>query len=172
MSQYGNLDAFQLYQRRYKLLEEMSELEAELNDRRAQNRHVMRAEEQVWKTWSEMMGLNVAGGSTPGRQAELVTPELGFNVHNFSAVLLEVPPGSKGGAYHTHGEAVKHYVQGEGVEIIGDKQYNVKAGDTVFIPADTWHGTQNNTSEPVRILAVSHSDVGVPLVKRIVLDKK
>lgn len=170
MSSFSNLNPLQLWRKRYELLEQMSELEGELNLRRTKDRHVMRAEEQEWVGWSETTGIKLKG--TPGRQAELVSPELGFNVHNFNASLLEVPPGSQGGAYHTHGEAVKYYLQGQGIEIIGDKRYSVKAGDTVFIPADTWHGTENAGTEAVRILAVSHSVIGAPLIKQIVLGTK
>ena len=159
----GNLDAFQLYRRRRALMKERSKLEEELNRKRAQDRHVMRSEELEWT--EEGFGLKLKGAQ--GRGATVIGPELGFNIHNLTATLLEVPPGSEEGTYHYHGEAVKYYVRGEATEIIGDKRYQVKAGDVVFVPANTWHGAQNNGTEPVLIYAVAHSLV--PLVRQLIL---
>ncbi|HKZ51219.1 MAG TPA: cupin domain-containing protein, partial [Dehalococcoidia bacterium] len=64
-------------------------------------------------------------------------------------------------------EAIKYYLSGKGAEIIGDKRYEVEAGDVGFIPAHVWHGTQNTGSEPLRFLAVVQS-TGTPLLKPIV----
>ena len=162
-SQLGKLDSFQLYRRRRALLLERSKLEEELNRRRAQDRLLMRSEDLDWT--EEGFGLKLQG--VQGRGASVITPELGFNIHNLTATLLEVPPGSEEGTYHYHGEAVKYYVKGSATEIVGDKRYEVTAGDAVFIPANTWHGTQNNSKEPVLIYAVAHSLV--PNMKQHIL---
>jgi mannose-6-phosphate isomerase-like protein (cupin superfamily) len=51
---------------------------------------------------------------------------------------------------------LKLYAQGRGRELIGGKEYDVEAGDLVFIPANTWHGSQNpSTDEPLRFFAVT-----------------
>lgn len=157
---YEKLSSLDLSRKRHKLVEEMGRIEEELNRRREVNRHVMRAQEQEWKDIREILGTIKEGVA---RRATVVAPELGFNVHNFAAFLAEIPPGGQEGAYHMHGEAVKYYLRGKGIEIIGDKRYEVQAGDTVFIPANTWHGTQNPGVEPLKILAVAHSGLGVPV---------
>lgn len=165
MVNYSSMNPPELYDRRFQLILEFGRLEQELNKRRAQDRHIMRQEEQVWVSKPRMEGLNLKQAI---RGCELVSPELGFNVHNYHAFMLELPPGSQEGTYHMHGEAIKHYLRGKGVEIIGDKKYEVKAGDTIFIPAFTWHGTQNTGTEPLKIVAISHGEVGAPLAKQIV----
>ena len=46
--------------------------------------------------------------------------------------------------------------QGTGREIIGGEEYDVEAGDLVFVPANVWHGSQNlSTDEPLRSFAVT-----------------
>lgn len=143
------------------LVYEMGKIEEELNRYRAQDRHVMKSEEVRWKELGENKEGKEPGGAI--RRASLISPELGFNIHNFHLFLAEIPPGRQEGAYHMHGEAVKYYLSGEGIELIGDKEYRVKAGDSIFIPANTWHGTQNPGTEPLRFLAVAHSGLGVPV---------
>ena len=44
---------------------------------------------------------------------------------------------------------------GEGVVHIGKKQISVSLGDTVFIPRWIFHQTQNTTSEPLVLLAIT-----------------
>ncbi len=156
---YEQLESKELARRRVQLVREMGRIEEELNRRRAEDRHISRAEEIEWEDLGKSIGMKTKNI----RRASLVNPERGFNVHNFLAFLAEYPPGSEEGAYHMHGEAVKYYLSGRGIEIIGDKQYEVKAGDAVFIPANTWHGTQNPGPEPLRYLAVAHSGLGVPV---------
>ncbi len=160
-SDYKKLTPVELGQKRHRLVEEMGRIEEELNNRRATDKHVTRGKEIEWKDVSEILGNNMKKGL--GRRATLIAPEMGFNVHNFVAFLFEVPPGGQEGAYHMHGEAVKYYLEGRGREIVGDKQYDVQAGDAVFIPANTWHGTQNPGPGVMRILAVAHSGLGVPV---------
>jgi len=159
----SGLDPRQLYSRRKALIREKSRLEEELNRRRSQDRHVMKVEEQEWT--EEGFGLKLRGQS--GRGATLIAPELGFNIHNMTVTMLEVPPGSKEGLYHTHGEAIKYYLKGQAIELIGDNKYEVKAGDAAFIPAGMWHGTENIGTEPVVIIAVAHSIA--PLMKHHIL---
>src|SRR3990170_7944937 len=161
MADYGKMDDWQLGRRRHQLIQEMGELEEEMNKRRAQDRHIMKKDE--WQ-WEERSGI---GMQVPQRAAPLVNPMLGFNCYNFNAFVAERPPGSQFGAYHMHGEAIKYYLSGKGVEIIGDKRYEVEAGDVGFIPAHVWHGTQNTGSEPLRFLAVVQG-TGTPLLKPIV----
>ncbi len=56
------------------------------------------------------------------RNAKAVSPEMGFNVHNFQSFFVEIDPGKSEGAYHSHSEALKLYIKGRGREIIGGKE--------------------------------------------------
>ncbi|MBI4523212.1 MAG: cupin domain-containing protein [Deltaproteobacteria bacterium] len=80
----------------------------------------------------------------------IIGPELGFDIYTFSVFLVHVPPRQK--RAHTHGEAVKYYLSGRGYEIIGDKRFEVKAGDFIYNPANIYHGTENPNDEPIRFL--------------------
>ena len=44
--------------------------------------------------------------------------------------------------------------QGEGTATLGEDQHLVKAGATVFVPKETWHGLQNTGSETLIMLAI------------------
>ncbi len=57
------------------------------------------------------------------------------------------------GAFHTHGDAVKYYLEGKGKEIIDDQEVEVSPGDLAFIPANIWHGTENTGDEPMVFIA-------------------
>lgn len=158
---YSKMATLELMSYRYKLIQECSRLEEELNIRRKQDRHIMRQSELEFSE-SHVSGLR-QGSSSKHLTARAVAPELGFNIHNFQAFFDKVPAGSSEGAYHMHGEAIKYYISGRGIEIIGDKTYEVKAGDTVFIPANVWHGTENPGPDPLLFFAITQSMLSVPL---------
>jgi len=149
-AQYREFTPWELGRRRHELLTEMSLVEEEINQRRTQDRHVVRSEEMTWDERTTT-GLKRVPGS---RSRRIVAAQLGFNIRNFELFQAEIAPRTQRGAYHMHGEAVKYYLSGQGIEVIGNKQYEVKAGDTVFIPANVWHGTQNPGDEPLSYLAV------------------
>ncbi len=166
---YRQLKSAEVARKRHALIVEMGKLEEEMNRRRQEDRHLTRAEDLEWKDTSDYIG---ARGNRRTSRATAVAPELGCNVHNFAAFFTEVPPGSEEGSYHMHGEAVKYYIQGKGIEIIGDKRYEVKAGDVVFVPANTWHGTQNPGPEVLKFLAVAGSGLGVPVFVQSIFKTK
>ncbi len=138
-----------LWRRKHQLIQELAEIEEIINKERAQDRHIMKKADIKW-TERHQMGMVSEGR----RMAPVMSPRLGFDCHNFVVFMSERPPGENLGAYHTHGEAIKYYLSGSGVELIGDKKYEVEAGDVCFIPANTWHGTQNPNKEPLTFLAV------------------
>jgi quercetin dioxygenase-like cupin family protein len=144
--------AVALIHEKKRLLEEIGVIDEKLGVLRARDCHITRGDEV---SWEDIMSIETQGA--PLRMALVVSPHLGFNVNSMRAAFIEIPPHSTEGAYHRHGEAVKFYLSGHAVEKIGDRVYDVKAGDTVFIPANVWHGTQNPTDDPVRIFAVSQA---------------
>lgn len=157
---YSKMDTLELMSYRYQLVKECAHLEEELNIRRRQDRHVMRKSELNFSA-VHASGIQIKGPTH--LTARAVAPELGFNIHNLQAFFDKVPPGSSEGAYHMHGEAIKYYVSGKGIETIGNKTYEVNSGDTVFIPANTWHGTHNPGPDPLLFLAITTSMLAVPL---------
>jgi len=165
MSEYENLAPSRLAGMYNAVNHEFKRLQEALSSRRAEDRHVVKAKDWVWKTSGETIGLQF---KKTHQVAYLIAPELGFNVYNFHAFVVEIPPGGQEGAYHSHGEAVKFYLKGRGREIIGDKVYEVEAGDAMFVPADVWHGTQNPYDEAFRFYAVAYTDIGVPLMRSVI----
>ncbi len=159
---YEALTPQQLARKRQEMVKELNQLEQEIDQRRQQDRHLMRLEDLQWSKEGEVSPM-LKKSQVARRRAIYVAPELGFNVHNFNLSCIEIAPGAMEGAYHMHGEAVKYYLEGKAIELVGDKRYEVKAGDAVFIPASTWHGSQNPGPGPLRFLAVTHSAMGVPL---------
>jgi mannose-6-phosphate isomerase-like protein (cupin superfamily) len=84
-------------------------------------------------------------------QRMIVGPEMGFNVHNLHVFTSGRAGGSE--RYHTHGDALKHYIKGGGFEMIGEERFEVKVGDFCHVPANIWHGTENPSPEPLVFLA-------------------
>jgi mannose-6-phosphate isomerase-like protein (cupin superfamily) len=143
------LDATQLYARRQDILGELGHLELEFEKRRAQKRRLVRSDELQWKAASEM---NPTKASI--QLCQIVSPELGFDILNMHMFRIRIPAHTEGGKYHRHGDAIKYYVRGRAVEMIGDETYEVGPGDYIHIPANVYHGTQNPFDEECEILAV------------------
>lgn len=68
--------------------------------------------------------------------------------------IAEVAPGTPLGYYrHRHEPAEVYYIlAGEGLVTIDDVDHPVRAGSTVFIPGNAWHGAHNTGSEVLRLL--------------------
>jgi len=116
---------------------EFGEVLAEVQRRRAQKRIHVRAED---------VPLYDCG---PGEHM-IIGPELGFDIYTFSLFVVHVPAGQKRALIQ--GDAVKYYLSGRGYEVIGDQRFEVKKGDFIHIPANTWNATQNPNNEPLRFL--------------------
>ncbi|MBI4525820.1 MAG: cupin domain-containing protein [Deltaproteobacteria bacterium] len=86
-------------------------------------------------------------------QRPIIAPELGFDIYAFHVFVDGMAPRTGQGQYQTDGDTVKYYVSGRGYEVIGDQRIEVKAGDFMHIPANTWHRMENPNGEPLRFLA-------------------
>lgn len=164
MSSYNDLDHWKLGRSYSEVVQQLGRLEEEIECRRAENRHLIKPGQWVWRTPRQTIGMQPK--TVEHRNARLVAAELGFNVHNFHSFIVDIPPGGSEGAYHMHGEAIKFYLKGRAKEIIGDREYEVEEGDVMLVPAHTWHGTQNPFSETVRFLAIAHTGAGAPLMRQ------
>jgi mannose-6-phosphate isomerase-like protein (cupin superfamily) len=68
--------------------------------------------------------------------------------------VAEIGPGNPDAYFpHRHEPAEIYYIlAGEGVVTIEDDDFAVRAGTTVFIPGNAWHGTRNLGDQPLRLL--------------------
>ena len=88
----------------------------------------------IWRTL-------LSGDRTPTAKLTVGIAEVGPDAHDF----------------HPHRHAppeVYHILAGEGVVTVAGTDHPVRAGATVFIPANAWHGTRNTGREPLRLLYV------------------
>lgn len=93
----------------------------------------------VWRTL-------LSGDRTPTSQLTLGVTELG--------------PGQPSPFLpHRHAQAEAYYVlSGEGIVHLDGVEHPLRAGSTVFIPGDTWHGARNTGREVLRLLYVFAAD--------------
>ena len=87
----------------------------------------------------------------PGRH-HIMSPELGFDIYSFQLFMEHVPGHTEQGEAQTGGDAVRYYLAGRGVELIGDQRVEVKEGDMTCIPAGSRHETLNPYSDPLRFI--------------------
>lgn len=84
-----------------------------------------------------------------------VTPELteGAGI-TFGEVVLQ--PG-RGHDRHNHPESeeILYVLSGEGKQMLDDREpFDVKPGDTIYVPTGVFHSTRNTGWEPMRLLAL------------------
>ncbi|MFQ6030142.1 MAG: cupin domain-containing protein, partial [Dehalococcoidia bacterium] len=139
----------QLVRYRNNILHHFDRIETEFDQRRNQNHLLVKAEQVQWEDASAVHPTTQEGH----RLARIISPELGFNIHSFRVFKRQIGGGGVDGAFHTHGDAVKYYLEGQGKEIIGEDEYEVKTGDLAFIPANIWHGTENTGQDPMVFIA-------------------
>lgn len=158
-------DGRSLWRRKEDLLRQLSEIDEQIEQARKADNHIKRAEDITWTTPEATMGMK-------GRHkiGLLISPEFGYNCYTLRSFMIEMPPKTSEGPYHTHGEAIKYYLSGKGRENIGSKTYEVKAGDACLIPANIWHGTDNPYDEPFKFVAVAQASglpIPVPVIRKI-----
>ena len=148
----NNLDVLsptELAERRATLLKSFGRIDQEFDQRRQENRLLVKGDEVEWESASRVHPTEQKGHLL----ARVISPELGFNIHTFRVFKRLIPSREVDGAFHTHGDAVKYYLEGKGKEIIGDEEIEVEPGDLAFIPANVWHGTENTGDAPMVFIA-------------------
>lgn len=164
---YTEAEMHALGRARYHLMQELGNVEREMESRRLIQRHLMRQSELEWRDLSEEIGVEQSG--PPVRIAKAICPDLEFPARNFLASFIEVPGQATEPVVHRHGEEVKYFMQGRGVETIGDAEFEVGPGDLIFVPANTWHSTRNRSDEPLRFFSVQQAR-GTPVATPAYLD--
>ena len=145
----NRLSPTELAQRRSRVLGHFGRIDRDFDRRRQENRLLVKSEEVTWEPASRVHPTQQEGHLL----ARIISPELGFNIHTFRVFKRQIAAKDTDGAFHTHGDAVKYYLQGQGKEIIGDEEIEVEPGDLAFIPANVWHGTENTGDEPMVFIA-------------------
>ena len=87
----------------------------------------------------------------PGRH-NIISPELGFDIYSFHLFMEHVAPRTEQAQTKTSGDAIRYYLAGRGVQVIGDQRIDVKEGDFPCIPAGSRYETLNLYAEPLRFL--------------------
>jgi mannose-6-phosphate isomerase-like protein (cupin superfamily) len=94
---------------------------------------------------------------------ELMHPDVHGNARQSLAEAL-VPPGRETHLHlHRTTEEIYHVTEGSGRMIVGDREFDVRSGDTICIPPGTPHRLLNSGREPLKILCAcsppySHAD--------------
>ena len=145
----NELSPAELAQRRDTILRSFGRIDEEFDRRRQENRLLVKGDDVMWETASRVHPTEQKGHLL----ARVISPELGFNIHTFRVFKRQIPSRETDGAFHTHGDAVKYYLEGKGKEIIGEEEIEVEPGDLAFIPANVWHGTENTGDEPMVFIA-------------------
>ena len=145
----NKLSPAELAGRRDSILKYFGRIDKEFDRRRQENRLLVKAGDVEWESASRVHPTEQKGHLL----ARVISPELGFNIHTFRVFKRQIPSREVDGAFHTHGDAVKYYLEGKGKEIIGDEEIQVEPGDLAFIPANVWHGTENTGDGPMVFIA-------------------
>ncbi len=92
----------------------------------------------------------------PGRNAlEIVSGEKG--AHGVTLRLVEIPvpqPGETPRGPHQHHEFEEciYVLSGQGITFADSREYKLKTGDTLLVPAGEKHVTRNTGNEPLLLL--------------------
>jgi mannose-6-phosphate isomerase-like protein (cupin superfamily) len=139
LEELGKLDPRLLYLRYIEEQLEFGKVALEMQRRREQKRLFLPAAEAPLMEWG------------PGRH-HIMSPEQGFDIYSFHLFMEHVAPRTEQGQAQTSGDAIRYYLAGRGVEVIGDQRIEVKEGDFTCIPAGSRHETLNPYAEPMRFL--------------------
>ncbi len=75
------------------------------------------------------------------------------SAENFGGHFGILPPGDEAPYhYHEHRESIIVPVSGESIEIVEGKEFLIKPGDVLFIPAGEKHGAVNRSNQEFRFL--------------------
>jgi uncharacterized RmlC-like cupin family protein len=97
-------------------------------------------------------------GTLSGRRPD----EVPTRVLDWGTIKWLVSPDLDPGAGLTTGEVIVYdeeviyVISGEGTQTVGDDTpaFPIKAGDAVYIPANTLHSTHNTTWQPLRLVVI------------------
>ena len=84
--------------------------------------------------------------------------ELLFKSGRMEGILIEVEPGEDFGKKFTHdGEELHYMIEGNIEYLVGDKTYQLSAGDSLWHKSNIAHGARNRSDKKARFITI-----GVP----------
>jgi len=69
--------------------------------------------------------------------------------------------GKTTGHSHPDHEEIYYVLQGKGRMIVGDDEYEIKTGDSLYVPFGLFHTTYNTGILPLQLLWVTAKDTGI-----------
>jgi oxalate decarboxylase/phosphoglucose isomerase-like protein (cupin superfamily) len=86
----------------------------------------------------------------------LVTPHLDPGAGLTTGEVIVYPGQGHAPHVHPNEEEVIYVISGEGTQTVGDGTpgFPIKAGDAVYIPANTLHSTYNTMWQPLRLIVI------------------
>lgn len=118
---------------------------------------------KVWKTEQYRKMTN----PTPGEWYR--APILGNEeqAKELGGLVVILPPGqSVPYHYHKNRESILMVLSGEAVELYEDKEYPIRAGDVIFVPARAKHAVINRSDKEIRFLEFfTHPPMGSDFIK-------
>jgi len=88
----------------------------------------------------------------------LVDPEISPSKNLKMGFTTVYADGKTTGHSHADQEEVYYVIQGKGRMVVGDTQYDVKAGDALYVPFGVFHTTYNTGILPLQLLWVTARD--------------
>lgn len=71
------------------------------------------------------------------------------------------PEGKTTGHSHKQHEEIYFVIQGRGRMIVGETEYDIKAGDALYVPFGVFHTTYNNGITPLQLLWVTAKETTI-----------
>ena len=70
-----------------------------------------------------------------------------------SSFFIQIKKSVKAHKHETHSEHV-FVIEGEGNMELGNTTFTIKAGDLIFIPANTFHSVKTTSKKPLKVVSV------------------
>lgn len=112
-------------------------------ERRKQGRRFIKGSE-VTLDYEDHNGIWISG---------LVSQDLGFD-NRIIEVDCHIYPPSTHSVTHKHNEAIIIVLRGSGFSLIDEERIDWEPGDTMYIPAGSWHQHHVTSEDPAMVIAI------------------
>lgn len=104
-------------------------------------------------TWAQSNLVNVNSIPQNKNAANVFVQALYSDSANVSSFLIQIRKEVKKHKHLSHAEHVL-VVEGEGKMTLGDSTFNIKKGDLIFIPRNTFHSVITTSVEALKVLSI------------------
>ena len=101
-----------------------------------------------------------------GRESEilrdtyyLIDPENSPSKNLTMGYTVIYPTGKTTGHAHADMEEVYYFLTGKGKMVVGDDEYDIQAGDALYVPFGEYHVTYNTGNQPLAMVWVTGKDI-------------